>query len=589
MKHKYLGPITWIIKLYWKSSKLSILWIGLKTIYDGIIHIFLAYSLAQFIASVSAVAFQKGSAGDVYFWITITLIAVLINDVLQPVNGLIRQRLDNKIELASTEHFIKKMYDLSQEQFENQEFNTKIDRAREGFSRLSYVINSISETTSSIIGLVGSIGAVFIVSPIMAIVILLSIIPSIIINKRSNDRMEIHFRKNSPFNRTGYRIRWILTDPLYMPEIRLMQAFKDLIYHWKVNFKKAREAQFNANKREVKSAILANFINRFVNAGSSLYLFNLVIGGVIGFDKFIFLRSMFEQASSNITGLTYNFNTIYEDKIALENYSEIYNAKPAIKNGEVQVTKPLTIEFKNVSFSYPNSDKLVLDKVSFSIKPGEKIALVGENGAGKTTIVKLMLRQYLPTTGTIYINGYDIKDIDKDTYYQAISNLNQEFYTIDSLTIKDNLVLGLNRNITEEQIFKITDLVDATKFLKNLPHGLNSRLDPSFDNGTNLSGGQKQRLGIARTLIRNGDIMILDEPTSAIDAKAEYLIFNNIFEYHKNRTTLIISHRFSTVRKANTILVMKNGKIIENGTHEELIKVAGLYKEMFDKQAEGYK
>ena len=132
-------------------------------------------------------------------------------------------------------------------------------------------------------------------------------------------------------------------------------------------------------------------------------------------------------------------------------------------------------------------------------------------------------------------------------------------------------------------------MVDATKFLKKLPIGLNSRLDPSFDNGTNLSGGQKQRLVIARTLIRNGDVMILDEPTSAIDAKAEYLIFNNIFNYPHERTTLIVSHRFSTIRRASKILVIENGQITESGSHEELLAIDGTYKEMFSKQAEGYK
>jgi ATP-binding cassette subfamily B protein len=214
---------------------------------------------------------------------------------------------------------------------------------------------------------------------------------------------------------------------------------------------------------------------------------------------------------------------------------------------------------------------------------------VGENGAGKTTLIKLLLRQYLPTEGTITINGTDIRDIEQESYYTAISNLSQEFLIVQHLSIKDNLVMGLSQEPSDEEIYNTTDLVGATGFVHKLSQKLNTRLDTSFDGGTNLSGGQKQLLGVARALLRNGDVMILDEPTSAIDAKAEYIIFNNIYKSHDSKTIVIVSHRFSTVRKADKIIVMERGKITEYGTHEELLKKSGLYKEMFEAQAEGYR
>lgn len=589
MKQKYLKPLAWVLRLYWQSSRLSVIWISVVTIFDGLINIVVAYGMAKFISSVSAVAFQKGTKEEVYFWIIIMLILAVSRHLIQSITRVVREKLNNKVEIAGGEHFAKKIYELSQEQFDNQEFNTKIDRARNGFFRLTRSIETFSGLISSLIGLIGSIGAIMVLSPILGVIMLLSLIPTVIIEIRNSNRFEKMYRQTEPYDRTSNRIRWLLFDPIYMPEIRLMQAFKDLLKIWRKNMNKSLSIEIKNRKIVARNEFVMGNFDTFLDAGYSIYLFNILLSGVIGFDRFMFLRSMFEQVKSNLSFLGYSLKSVYEDQIAIKNYGEIFNTLPAIPTGEICPTTPITIEFKNVSFSYPNSDVSVINNMSFVINPGEKIALVGENGAGKSTIVKLILRQYLPKSGSILVNGQDIKDINTDEYLSLISSLNQEFNVIESLTIKTNLTIGIDREIDNQEIYRITDLVDATKFLKKLPHQLNSRLDPSFDKGTNLSGGQKQRLAIARTLLRNGDLMILDEPTSSIDAKAEYFIFNNIFQHHAGKTTLIISHRFSTVRRADTIYVIEAGKITEKGSHQELLNLNGTYKEMFDKQAEGYK
>jgi ATP-binding cassette subfamily B protein len=231
----------------------------------------------------------------------------------------------------------------------------------------------------------------------------------------------------------------------------------------------------------------------------------------------------------------------------------------------------------------------VLRHLNFKIKPGEHLALVGENGAGKTTIIKLLLRLYDVDEGEILLDGVNIKDIDLDTYWRAISVLFQEFnrYPFD---IKTNVEFGRVRaKSTKFKIDRALDLADMSSVLKKMPSGINTILDNSFEEGVEPSGGQWQRVALARAFYREGGILILDEPTAAVDANAEYKIFNNIFKSYKNKTTIIISHRFSTVRRADRIIVLQKGKIIEEGTHQSLIKKAGLYGEMFNKQAEGYK
>lgn len=589
MKQKYLSSLVWIVKLQWKTSRLSLAWSIIYSAFNGIRPLLSAYVLAKLIASVSAAALQHGSASQVYFWLSVLLAIELVGQVVTNVDRLARARFQQKMELVTNEQFFLKMYELSQEQFDNEAFNTKLDRARDSLGQIWRVLDEMSWAASSLISFVGSIAAVIVVAPLIGGIIILTVIPVAFLQIRQNNSREKVYKKIEPIDRVAFRSRWMLIDPSFMPEIRLMNAFKKMITSWRVNMKKSQDMVYANDKRLVKYDVVAETAQPLVSFGANIYFFKLLLAGTIGLDRFIFLRGMLEQAGTSASTVANSVQRLHELSINLQNFSEVFNTAPAIPNGKVEVTRPLTIEFNNVSFAYPGTDQLVLEDVSFLIVPGSKLALVGENGAGKTTLIKLLLRQYLPTRGTITINGTDIRDIKQEDYYAAISNLSQDFLIVQHLSIRDNLVMGLEHDPKDEKIYQTTDLVDATPFLQKLPHKLDSRLDASFDDGTNLSGGQKQRLGVARALLRNGDIMILDEPTSAIDAKAEYTIFNNIYKSHAGKTTLIVSHRFSTVRKADKIIVMEHGKITEYGSHEELLKHGGLYKEMFEAQAEGYK
>lgn len=589
MKQKYLQSLIWIVKLQWKTSRLSLAWSIVYSAFTGIRPLLSAYALAKLIAGVSAAALQRGPSNEVYFWLTVLLAIELVGQIVTNIDRLARARFQQKMELVTNEQFFLKMYELSQEQFDNEAFNTKLDRARDSLNQIWRVLDELSWAVSSIISFVGSIAAVIVVAPLIGGIIILTVIPLALLQVWQNNSREKVYKKIEPIDRVAFRSRWMLIDPSFMPEIRLMNAFKKMINSWRVSMKKSQDMVYANDKRLVKYDIVAEVAQPLVSFGANVYFFRLLLAGTIGLDRFIFLRGMLEQAGTSASTVANSIQRLHELSINLQNFSEVFNTAPAIPNGKVEVKRPLTIEFKNVSFAYPGTDQLVLDDVSFLIVPGSKLALVGENGAGKTTLIKLLLRQYLPTKGTITINGTDIREIKQEDYYAAISNLSQDFLVVTHLSIRDNLVMGLEHESSDEQIYKTTDLVDATQFLQKLPHKLASRLDASFDDGTNLSGGQKQRLGVARALLRNGDIMILDEPTSAIDAKAEYLIFNNIYKAHVGKTTLIVSHRFSTVRKADKIIVMEQGKITEYGTHEELLKHGGLYKEMFEAQAEGYK
>ena len=226
---------------------------------------------------------------------------------------------------------------------------------------------------------------------------------------------------------------------------------------------------------------------------------------------------------------------------------------------------------------------------NLSIKNGEKIALVGENGAGKTTLIKLLLRFYDVTDGEILVNGINIKNINLEKWYSEIGALFQDFIKYQ-FTFKENVYFGDQKQINNLELLK--DAIKksgADEYLKDLPNKFNQIIGKMFKDGIDLSGGQWQKLALARAFFKNAPILILDEPTSAIDAKAEYEIFQRVQELQKDKTVIIISHRFSTVRNADKILVLNEGAIIEEGSHETLMKMKGLYAELFNIQAKGYR
>lgn len=586
---QYIKTFFWITNLQRKTSPLYFVWGIANSIINGLTPILQTFALAKLIAAVSNVALKNEDPNGVYFWLGFLLLFEVLSRLITTIDRVAVSRFQQKIELASNEQFFKKMYELSQEQFDNQEFNTKLDRAKDGLRQIWRVSDEIQWVASALIGFFGSITTLIVVEPIIGLVIIASIIPAAIVQVKQNKIREEMYKEIEPIERVSYRSRWMLLDTSFMLEVRIMNAFNALLESWKSNLKKSQSHTYKIDVRMAKMDILVGAIQPLVGFGANIFYFSILLDGGIGLDRFIFLRGMLEQANSGASRVAYSVQRLHSLFISLKNFNEIFNAKSTVPNGNIEIERPLSIEFKNVSFTYPGSDLEVLNDVSFSIFPGSKLAIVGENGAGKTTLIKLLLRQYLPTKGEIIVNGVNIKDIKQESYYSAVSNLSQEFLMAQHLSIKENLVMGLADKTTDKKIYEATSLVDMTDYIKQLPKALDSRLDPSFNEGTSLSGGQKQRLGVARAILRNGDLMILDEPTSAIDAKAEYTIFNNIYRAHASKTTLIVSHRFSTVRKADKIIVMEKGKITEYGSHEELIKYNGLYKEMFEVQAEGYK
>jgi ATP-binding cassette subfamily B protein len=271
---------------------------------------------------------------------------------------------------------------------------------------------------------------------------------------------------------------------------------------------------------------------------------------------------------------------------------DFFAVKPAVlsKPNALQVPRPIKhgFEFRNVSFAYPNG-RQVLHNVNFKLEPGERIALVGENGQGKTTIVKLLTRLYDPTGGQILLDGLDLREYDQEDLWREIGVIFQDFMRYD-MTATENIAMG--RIEERNNIFRIRSAAHkslAEDVIRKLPKGYEQQLGCRFDGGTDLSGGEWQKLALARAYLREAQVLILDEPTASLDAKSEHEVFERFAELTRGRMAMLISHRFSTVRMADRIFVLQDGRIAEEGPHDQLVQNGGRYAEMFELQAASYR
>ena len=327
----------------------------------------------------------------------------------------------------------------------------------------------------------------------------------------------------------------------------------------------------------------------------SAYVFVIwrTVAGAMSIGTLTFLAGAIQQASSNIEQIFSTVAAIGDQALFLTDLLAFFEMQPTIRskpNG-LPAPRPIVrgIEFRNVSFSYPGNSRLVLDSINFHLHPGERLALIGENGQGKTTIVKLITRLYDPTDGQILLDGIDLREYDLEDLHREIGVIFQDFMRYE-MTARENIAVGRVEEINNLELLQTAarkSLADDT--IGRLPSGYEQMLGRRFDQGVDLSGGEWQKVALARAYLRDAQLLILDEPTAALDARSEFEVFQRFTELTAGKMALFISHRFSTVRSADRILVLANGKIAEEGTHDQLASLGGRYAEMFEMQASSYR
>ena len=503
---------------------------------------------------------------------------------------LVRYKLQNKLNNL----FCEKVSHIDIAHLENSETQDLINKAKDTMTwRPQDFLRAFSYLFTNLVAFVSSFILLGSYKWYLPLIISVFGLPRLYLRTKMGSLQWSIWGTSTPETRKMWYLQSLLTQKNSIIESKIFQSTDSLI-------QKSIETQtslYEKNKKPVKNFIkvasLPQFIEMFVVFGFAFARLPLVLSGQMSVGDFSFFIDMLDRVLNSVAGTVGNLGWMYENNLYVNHFFEVMNLPKLVKEPVKPIkinTKinPPEIEFRNVTFSYPNTKKKVLKNLSFKIGSGENIALVGKNGAGKTTIVKLLCRFYDVSSGEILINGTNIKDVNLKDWYKYLGTLFQEFIKYD-FTVKENITLGKTENFNNEKMLFAAKQSGANKFINELPKKYDQLLGKQFKGGMELSIGQWQKIAIARAFYEGAPILILDEPTSAIDAETEYKIFKNLDREYKNKSLLLISHRFSTVRNADRILVINNGEIIEEGSHEELISKNGEYSRMFNKQAIGYK
>ena len=571
---------------------------AISTLVTGVVPAAIASVGGLFVDAVANSLQQNGNdfsdfRQEVLIYVLIELGLVLLLTASQRLNmlcqSILRALLGNKINVM----ILEKALTLELGHFEDSEYYDKLVRARrEASSRPLSLIVKTFDLFRDIVTLV-TIGIfLFQFSAWASILLLIAGVPAFAAENKFSGEAFRNQRRRSAERRLQVYLEMVLTREDGVKEVKLFQLGK--------HFLKRYIDIFNRIYREDKSLVLRRtawgYIFGLLASLSFYFAYGWVgfsaILGVITIGQMTMYIAQFRIGQNAVTSSLTAINGMYEDNLYLSNLDEYMNHEVPELSG-TKAYGPVRgdgVRFEDVSFIYPGSAKPALDKISIHIKPGESLAIVGENGSGKTTLIKLLTRLYKPTSGRIFLEGLDLEEWDIDALRKKVGVIFQDFNRYQ-LVVGENIGIGDIRDTDDsERVQEAAKKGMADSFIKDLPDAYSTQLGAWFKNGRELSGGQWQKIALSRAFMRkSADILVLDEPTAAIDAKAEAEIFAHFRELTKNRISIIISHRFSTVRMADHIIVFEKGRVVEEGSHPELIEKQGIYENLFELQAQGYK
>ena len=517
----------------------------------------------------------------------------LMQAVLSQGSLYVSQIFNDRLNLYTKYVLLEKSAQLDLAHFESPEFYDTLERAQSsGSNHPVRVIQTLTGLFGQVITLVSLLGLLLQFSVAIVPLLFFTALPSFWTSIVYSGRRFWMTRMETESGRLSNYIQQVLTNPEFAKEVRLFNLGRHLLGQWRdirtdFNHKSAAIASEYARMRGLSGVL--------VNSGFYLaYGWTLIktIAGQISVGDFTMYTGAFSQAQQVLPSILENIARIYESNLYVSQYFDFLNLKPEIINASRPKSFPQPIKqglsIKNVSFTYPGANKPTLRHLNLKIKPGESIALVGLNGAGKTTLLKLLTRLYDVDSGTISIDGIPLPEIKLSELHNNIGVLNQDFSRYQ-LSARDNIGFG-NLRERENQLRIEQAAIDsgADRVVESLDNGYQTRLGKMFKGGVDLSGGQWQKIGMARAFMTDAPILILDEPTAALDAIAEYELFEKFRALTAGKMTFFVSHRFSTVQLADRIVVLENTKIVEVGSHAELMAQDGLYAEMFLKQASSY-
>ncbi|MBK8504976.1 MAG: ABC transporter ATP-binding protein [Saprospiraceae bacterium] len=527
-----------------------------------------------------------------YLLLAIEFGLVILSDLLSRAICLCDGLLGDLYANKSSVDLIRKAATMDLAQFEDPTFYDKLDRARRQTTGRVSLMTMVLFQLQDLITVASLLAGLIVFEPWLVIILIIAIIPSFI-NEAYFSRTTYSLIKSwTPERRELDYIRFIGASDATAKEIKLFGLSNFLAKR----FSFLADKYFNANKKlTIRRSIFGSIfhiVGDLAYYGAYVLIIIRTVTGIVTLGDLTFLSGAFARLRNQLQEIFSRLSKITEDALYLQDYFSFMEMNPLSNFPTKNLPFPPKIvsgfRFENVGFQYPSADRWVIRHLNFKLKAGEKLALVGENGAGKTTLVKLLTRLYEPTEGRIYLDDIDIREYEVTAYHEAVGVIFQD-YVKYYFTAAENIAVGKIELLhNQEKIESAAQASLADQVVEKLPEKYQQMLGRRFSGGKDLSGGEWQKIALARAYMKEAQLLILDEPTATLDARAEYEAFQRFAELTSGKTAVIISHRFSTVRMADRILVLSQGQVLELGSHEELVATKGLYAELFNLQAAGY-
>lgn len=583
-----------VFQIYYKSNGAWAIIETLNRLYEDtfypLIQVYLLSKLLDLLAAGKHLAFSD-ITWMAAFYLGASILKLLLYFVSVIRGAGYEFSFDDYIELQID----KKLNQLDPAVFESTKFQNLLAQMNGVKGAMFSYLDRMLRLVSSFVLLITAIIVVSTKFFIFVPIIIISIIPLFFsLNKHRDDIWIYMSQERGLLERLMQYVKLTFSTPATSKEVAIFKNGPALME----KFKRSKNSYYHRFEKAYHKSLFILLLSGLIQMAAFIttQAINLaaVFAGKFGIGQFTLYFQQTRNLASGAEGVLDNYSSMNMRTKYVDQYFELLEYEPYISSPKKsikipEIPNPPVLEFKKIAFKYPDSERYILKDFNLVINSGEKIALVGENGAGKSTLIKLILRFYDPTEGEVLINGVNIKDLDLNEWHKRIGALFQDFIRYQ-FTFKENVIFGdLSKKDDLKAIQEAIKKSGADNYLEDLPKGLDQIVGKTFEEGVDLSGGQWQKLALARAFFRDAPILILDEPTAAIDAKAEYEIFERVQKLQKDKTVIIISHRFSTVRNADRILVLDEGKIVEEGNHKTLMKKKGIYEELFNIQAKGYK
>ncbi len=589
-----LGNVPAVLEIVWESGPPVVIFGLISRLFSSLLPVVLLWITKLIIDGIVHAVSLHQAVQPRFWWLVAAefILAVLNSFLVRTIDysdSILADKYTRHVSIRVMEHASS----LDLQAYEDPIFYDRLERARVQATDRLVMIQAVGRLVQQVITTITLSVSIMFFSPWLMVLLILGVVPAFL--------GESHFAflgyaknfRQTPLKRQLDYLRVLGGSKEAAKELKLFGLRKFLVER----FTRLSDEIYVENTGLSRRKLIAGSLLSMVGTAGyySAYVFVIwrTVNGALSIGTLTFLAGAIQQASSNIQQIFSTIAAIGDQALFLTDLLAFFKMEPTIRSKPNALPAPRPIkqgvEFRNVCFSYPGNSRLILDHINFTLHPTERLALIGENGQGKTTIVKLITRLYDPTEGQILLDGVDLREYDLEDLHREMGVIFQDFMRYE-MTAAENIAVGRVEELNNPELLRAAaqkSMAEST--IARLPRGYDQMLGRRFEQGVDISGGEWQKVALARAYLRDAQILILDEPTAALDARSEFEVFQRFAELTSGKMALFISHRFSTVRSADRIIVLENGRIAEEGTHEELSLLGGRYAEMFEMQASSYR